>query len=115
MSRISAHFTDVNDALLVLAYPDHPGWEDALHYLLRHAPDPLRAELHEARDRALKAAGIEFRCTGYLHDGRAVLSLAEVAEQLGITEAEVLRQAQALEARDGIRHLYGDADVQRVQ
>lgn len=106
-------FTRINNALLILANPGAPDWGEALHYLLHHAPEPLRGELRAGMDRAMKVAGLRFTQGGYLEDGAPAVTLSEVTARLGLTEDEVEVRVREMEAQDGTRYLHTGKEIHR--
>ena len=110
--RLHPLFVALMDQLAQLPTDDkinNPEYSVLMHRALGYAPESMKAMMN---DKA-RELGLMPEASGYTNDGQPVFTLQAIAEQLGMTEDEVITHIQDIEAKTGQSILMQDTPIHR--
>ncbi|MDW7773820.1 MAG: hypothetical protein SCH71_13115 [Desulfobulbaceae bacterium] len=116
MSEFKQEWT-VESAMEILGHPtvDSRIWAEAVEWLLLYGPPEIQEILKQASSHAIGVEFPDLKPKSFTESGDPVYSIAEVAEQLGISEEEAAEVIARKEEKHGILHRVDEQNTRKMQ
>nr|WP_321468728.1 hypothetical protein [uncultured Desulfobulbus sp.] len=104
-------------AMEILQHPtvDSKIWAEAVEWLMIYGPPEIRELLQQASGHATEKSFPGLKPQGYAPDGTPCYDIGELAHALDISEEQARQKVEAMEAKHGIRHGFGEDDISGLQ